>query len=95
MSWIDDVMDLLCRLYKDLGGDCKDLYSNPSQAPSKVVSLYGTNGPPTFPNSQARLDFLANLDGIEKQLQSGSNSFSDDDNSALNALIADLRKDFE
>jgi hypothetical protein len=93
MSWIDDVMDLLCRIYRDLGGDCKDLYDHPSGAPTRVVAAYNTKGAPTFPNPADLATFLANLDALEQALLSDINTLSGTDTEALLSMIESLRKD--
>jgi hypothetical protein len=93
MSWIDDVMELLCRIYKDLGGDCKDLYALPAGAPAKVVQQYQTNGAPSFTDPADLANFLDNLSDLEKALASELNTFSDTDTEALLDMIASLRKD--
>jgi hypothetical protein len=93
MSWIDDVMDLLCRIYKDLGGDCKDLYASPGKAPKIVVEQYQTVGAPTFSNPADLATFLSNLTALEDALASDLNTLPQTDTDALLDMIASLRKD--
>lgn len=93
MSWMDEVLALLCAIYKEFGGKCADLYAAPSQAPAKVLAAYGKVGTPTFPGEPQKLAFLQNLNDLEKELASPSNTFGDEDTNALNDMIAQLRLD--
>jgi hypothetical protein len=90
-SWVDMLLDLLCRIYQEYGGDCKDLYNNPANAPQKVVSEYTTNGAPTFSNQDELDAFLQTLTDLETALASEENSLPQSDTDALTNMIAGLR----
>lgn len=60
----DTIIDLLCKLYRLYGEDCKDLGINWPQAIQTVIDLVEANGPPpvgTPAEEQALATALANL----------------------------------
>ena len=92
-SWIDDLLELLCRIYKAWGGDCSDFEGDAHKAVVKLVGVYSTLGAPTFTSPAARLDFLKQLDGLAAHLDLAENSLEPSDTIALLGLIENLRKD--
>jgi hypothetical protein len=92
-SWVDDLLDLLCKIYQLFGGDCSDFDGDPHKAVSQLVLAYSNQGAPKFPTPGDQAKFLALLDELETHLTLQENSLSASDNIALDALITDLRKD--
>jgi hypothetical protein len=91
-SWIETLLQLLCAIYQEWGGDCKELFDTPAAAPGTVVGSFNHNGAPSFANPQDKATFLANLDDLETLLASSNNSLPTEDTVALTQMIADLRK---
>lgn len=92
-SWIDDLLEALCRIYKLWGGDCSDFDSDPHKAVELVIGAYQKFGVPIFPNPQSKDECLKDLDSLEDLLAMPENSLSPADNAALTTFIADMRKD--
>jgi hypothetical protein len=93
-SWIEDLLEILCKLYKFWGGkDCSVFGGDPHTAVTVMVGTYAKDGAPVFATPAAKADFLALLDALEALLALPGNSLSGADNLALITLIADLRKD--
>jgi hypothetical protein len=92
-SWIDDLLDVLCKIYKSFGGDCSDFEGDPHKAVTLVVDAYHTQGAPVFKTPQEKAAFLALLDELEALLAMPANSLAPADTLSLTVLIAELRKD--
>jgi hypothetical protein len=91
--WLAALKDLLCRIYREWGGDCKDLPEGASAQIADVVELYDTNGTPTFATSKARAEFLDAVTALEDHLDLPANCLSTGDETAARALITNLRND--
>lgn len=91
MNWINELFSLLCQMYKELGGDCEDLGSNPTIWVDRVVALYATKGPPTFDDSVEAAEFEMLLDQLEALLASPDNSLPESATQSLQNLINSLR----
>lgn len=92
--WLDWLLELLCKTYKEWGGDCQvDFPEAPSGWVSKVTAAYSQNGAPTFTDPLKKQQFLDLLDALEAHLKLSTNSLSSADTNALLALIAGLRND--
>jgi hypothetical protein len=92
-TWTDWLLELLCRLYKAWGGDCRDFNGSPATAITLLQGAYGQNGLPNFPTQKDRDDFINTLDALEAHLALSGNTLTSGQNASLNQLIADLRKD--
>lgn len=92
-SWIDDLLDLLCKIYQSLGGDCSDFEGDPHKAVGLVTAKYAADGAPKFKTPADLATFLGWLDDLEAHLGLPANTLTSADTAALTLLIADLRKD--
>lgn len=92
-SWIDALLEILCKIYQAMGGDCSDFEGDPHKAVTVVCGAYSTWGAPKFNNPGDLSDFLSLLGELETQLALPGNTLSGSDNAALATLIANLRKD--
>lgn len=93
MTWVQWLLELLCRIYQEYGGDCADLGITPEQRITFLEGVYAMNGPPTFQDDDARKEFLSVLNELETCLDSTDNSLTQDENDRLQTLIAQLRSD--
>lgn len=92
--WLDWLRELLCKIYKEWGGDCDtDFPQAASGWVAKVTSAYSQNGAPTFADPLKRQQFLDLLDALDAHLKLAGNSLSSADTNALLAMIAGLRSD--
>lgn len=86
--------ELLCRIYKEWGGDCATDFPQASSGwVAKVTGAYSTNGAPTFSDPLKKQQFLDHLDALESHLKLGENSLSSADTNALFSMIEGLRND--
>lgn len=101
MTWEQKLWDLLCALYKSLGGDCKDLPprpADPSQIPSVLVEAiedlearFQSVGTPVFVNQVQRDAYLALLAEIEAHLSEAGNTLPTGSNTQLHNLIDSMQ----
>jgi hypothetical protein len=92
-TWLQLLLQLLCQIYQELGGDCKDLYNDIPDAPSTVCDAYDTNGAPKFTDQKDKAAFLGTLTSLQTQLASPNNTLPSSDTANLTAMISGLRKD--
>lgn len=92
--WLDWLRELLCKIYKEWGGDCDvDFPQAASGWVTKVAAAYSQNGAPTFTDPLKKQQFLDLLDALEAHLKLPGNSLSSSDTNTLIAMIAGLRSD--
>ncbi len=92
--WLDWLRELLCRIYKQWGGDCATEFPEaPSGWVAKVTQAYSSNGAPTFSDPLLKQQFLDTLDALESHLKLAANSLSTADTNALFSMIEGLRND--
>jgi hypothetical protein len=92
-QWLILLRELICRIYKEWGGDCNNL---PQGIPGQIKTLvdtYAAQGPPDLPSESAVTAYLALLDETEAHLNLPQNTLAAEDDAALRQLIADLRND--
>jgi hypothetical protein len=90
VPWDEWLRDMLCRLLKELGKDCKSMGKEPTDWVAVVSSTY-SGVVPTFPTTQAQEGFLLALDQLEKCIDDPRSTLSLTDDATLRALIATLR----
>lgn len=91
MNWIEQLRYLLCQMYQEWGGDCKDLGIEPPEWVQTVTAMYAAEGDPTFENEAEEATFLQLLTDLEVHLALPQNTLSAADNQKLRDLIASLR----
>lgn len=91
--WQDWLWHLLCDMYKELGGDCKDLSGPSEHRIAQVIAQYQGKGAPVFTTPQEKADFLKLLDDIEEALNHPDNDLDAKSDSDLRQLLTNLRKD--
>jgi len=86
--------DLLCRVYKALGGDCGglDWADGGTTAVATVRARFDTYGPPVFGTQQEADQFRATLDQFETHLASPDSTISPQLTQEVQGLIDDLRQ---
>jgi hypothetical protein len=90
-SWVDWLMELLCRIYKEWGGNCADLGLTPTDAIKQSLDTFNNNGLPSFPDPAKEEEFFNTVDAIEAHLDLPDNSLTTEDDEKLRQLIADMR----
>ncbi|MFT3685896.1 MAG: hypothetical protein QM783_13410 [Phycisphaerales bacterium] len=92
-QWLQDLLDLLCKIYRYwFGKECSDFEGDPSLAIKIVEDNYATEGPPVFTQSGQKAAFLARLDDLETLLGQPGNSLTLEQNLSLQDFIFSLRK---
>ncbi|MBC7771853.1 MAG: hypothetical protein H7210_05120 [Pyrinomonadaceae bacterium] len=101
MNWEQILWDLLCDLYRKMGGDCADLPPrppNPTPVPDSlpevindVEDLYNRVGLPIFTTPEELQKFLNLLTTIELHLDAPGNSLPPASDTQLRNLIAAMR----
>lgn len=102
MTWEQLLWDLLCELYRKMGGDCSELVPRPpdpvpetgSGLPDvieEVEARYNLVGIPSFTTLSAKQAFLDLLTAIENHLNLAGNSLPSAADIQLRKLIADMR----
>jgi hypothetical protein len=86
-------LELLCHLYKWLGGDCAELGSVPTDAITVVQDQYDETGPPEFSSPSQKEQFIAVLDNIDAALALPGNTLDPDDTQRMSDLIEQIRTD--
>ncbi|MGD9789006.1 MAG: hypothetical protein AB7Q00_08040 [Phycisphaerales bacterium] len=92
-TWQEWLRRLLCDLYKELGGDCKELFGPTEDRIAKVIAQYQAKGAPVFSTPQEKTEFLKLLDEIEEALDHPDNDLDKQAEDDLQQLLSDLRKD--
>src|SRR5690348_16430269 len=82
-TWVQQLWDVLCKMYRAWGGDCRDLGPNPSDWVNADEGAYGTKGAPEFPGSAAKQAFLELLTTLETLLDEPDNTLGPTDTSRL------------
>lgn len=85
--FLSKFMEMLCQLYRWLGGECKHLSSEPGPAILAVTAFYDEVGPPSFDSPAQRLSFLTLLAEIEALLLSIDNPLGPVDTQNMLDLI--------
>lgn len=93
MNWVEQLRLLLCRMYEEWGGNCKELGITPTDWIQTLTTTYAAEGPPKFETEAQWADFQVLLSEVEVHLAQPGNTLSAADNSALLNLIAALRQD--
>lgn len=90
--WEQALWNLLCEIYRQLGGDCADL-PKPSlpDAIGTLEAQHAQHGPPQFSGSEAKAHFLDVLNDAEELLQAPESTLSEGDTQRLLTLISNLR----
>jgi len=90
MTWRDILLEMLCRLYKDMGGDCADLGIEPLKV---IQESYDADGLPKFPTQADRDAFVSLIAELQAHLADPGNDLSAADNAKANALVAQIEND--
>lgn len=93
--WTGLFLELLCKLYQWLEGDCGDLSSDPSAAIATVDDKYQQSGPPQFATPAERDQFIALLDSIKAALAMPENTLDPSDTKRMSDLIKQILGDIE
>jgi hypothetical protein len=91
--WLIAFKVLLCRMYREWGGDCNSLPQEVTGQVATLVSVYQSSGDPPLANGAAVQAFLGLLTDVEDALNQPGNTLGADDDAAMRTLIADLRTD--
>jgi len=90
MDWQDWMRDLLCRLFKEIGGNCSNLGTTPTNWVATVDAAY-QGKTPTFATAEAQKGFLYLLSELECGLDDSRGTLSSTDDGKMRALITRLR----
>lgn len=91
-GWLEQLRDLLCRIYREWGGDCAELGITPTEWVDTVVETYDTQGAPQFDDGFEYQKFMKTLTELELHLGLPENSLPPEDTARLLELIAQLRQ---
>jgi hypothetical protein len=87
-SWIDHLLQILCELYREWGGNCEDLGTDPSRAAEIVLSTFNNNGPP-------KLTKQSDIDDLLEYLADLNACLNDPDNTLPSGVTAQLKSMIE
>jgi hypothetical protein len=92
-NWIQELRDMLCRLYEEWGGDCDYLPIPITDQIAEQWNQYKAEGAPDLPTQAARTVYLQLLTDIDAHLDQEGNTLSPADDTSLRNLTAQLRSD--
>lgn len=92
-EWEKAFLDLLCLLYKWLGGDCDDLTADPEAAVLAAADKYETSGAPVFSDPAEKGAFLDLLKALEDLASDPASTLGSKATGTLLKLIDNLRAD--
>lgn len=93
MTWKQLLLELLCRIYELMDGDCADIGVEPKDKILGIATLYAKNGLPNFPTQADRDKFIDAIKDLQAHLQDPANNLGIDDKNALAALLASICAD--
>ena len=93
MTWLEWLRDLLCQLYQEWGGDCKDLGPSAPDWIATDCGEFAAEGAPNVATQANRNNCLDILGNLTKCLDDSRNSLAPGDDAALRSLIARLEGD--
>lgn len=90
MGWRELLLDTLCRIYKEWGGDCADFDWECPKAIQVVIGAFEEHGVGGF-TYQQKQNCLALMDELEGLLEDPGNDLPPEENEMLEDFIADMR----
>jgi hypothetical protein len=89
--WLDKLKELLCRLYKEWGGDCANLPPDIRSTIAVLEECYAKFGNPRPDDPAGAAEFDALLAELEAHLNLSGNTLDPVDDAALRGLLAQLK----
>lgn len=89
-SWEEWLRWFLCEMYKQTGGDCKDLFGDDAQRVVTVVEHFDTIGVPQFATPADKAAFVDILKALQAHLDLPGNSLPAASDEELRDLITKL-----
>lgn len=92
IAWRNWLLHLLCRMYREWGGDCADLGLPPEAIP-KLAVLYAENGAPQFDEDSEIATYLDVLSAVTAHLDLADNNLDDSLDKSLRLTVGALQSD--
>jgi hypothetical protein len=91
-NWFDQI---ICKLFRTLGGSCDDLPEKADDKARAVDGAYREGGPPELPDPGEKAEFLADLTELEQGVAKPECTLSPECRELLSIMIYDLRAELE
>ncbi len=92
-NWIETLHQMICRLYREWGGDCNALPPAMSDQIKSLWDEYNLHGAPSVPTQDLKAAYLALLGDVDEHLDLPENSLNVADDASLRLLTDTLAAD--
>lgn len=94
MTWLEHLIDLVCRLLKVVDGDCDQLEDQAAEAIiDEIDRRYDPDDPPEPESNEQKAEWCALFSAVEDHLDLPGNILSAPSDATLRSVIGSLRGD--